>query len=147
MKLNKIHKLAFFMTAIISGMIQAETTQQKLIKAVIAPKKVPKAKIITLSTESLDEIKIYNDTAYPVTLVTYDPYNSDSRDTFTIEVGETFSKNTRLHDGDIGQEQLAKLLLYDLDKTNRILLLYRPRTDFSDDSWNSITVLTSKLLK
>lgn len=99
-----------------------------------------KSKIISISTP-LDELQLYNDTSYSVTIVVHDENNTYQ---VYLTPGDTFYKNARYRTEN-NRERLAKLLIYDIDRKYARVLIYRLNTDIYNEQWNSKQVKISSI--
>lgn len=108
-----------------------------LVKSITAPKKIPD---IVISKQPLCQVEIYNDTVYPVYLISKTA--AGYAEIITIDVGETFSKNTEINSDLL----YAKWRLVSFDQTKQVFLLC-PIHHGPDEVWWTKRVLVSELLK
>jgi hypothetical protein len=106
-------------------------------------KPIKRAEVVTLSAAIFDELQIYNDTVYSITIVVGDDTESDYK--IELPPGETFYKNARLK-AKKGAERLARLLLYDIDQRHRRTLIYLMRRPIANAPWKHIAINVSTLL-
>lgn len=57
----------------------------------------PKPKVVTVSVKPLDELKLYNNTAFSITIVVHDANNENITYQVSLAPNETFYKNARCH--------------------------------------------------
>lgn len=138
MKLKIIFSLAIF-SAISFNCIHSKklNTKEALIKSITAPKRIPH---IVISKQPLCQVEIYNDTVYPVYLIS--KTTGSYTEIITIEPGETFAKNTEID----STRSYSKWRLVSFDQTKQVFILC-PIHNGPDEMWWTQKILVSKLLK